>query len=134
MSIEVKSLLAQLSKFASVGVVATAVHAVVYGFAGTLLEPMLANLIAFLIAFIFSYTGHFLWTFRAQTQGQKVHKAIAYQFRFLVVAVSGLLLNSLAVWVVTQWLQIDYLYAVVPMVFVVPLLTFALAKLWAFKS
>ncbi len=41
-----------------------------------------------------------------------MHKAFAYQFRFLVVALSGLLLNSLAVWVVTQWLQIDYLYAV----------------------
>lgn len=133
MSIEVKSLLAQLSKFASVGVVATAVHAVIYSFAGTMLEPMLANLIAFLIAFIFSFSGHFLWTFRAQTEGQELHKAFAYQIRFLIVALSGLVLNSLAVWVVTQWLQIDYLYAVVPMVFVVPLLTFALAKGWAFR-
>jgi len=132
-SIEVRVLVAQLSKFASVGVVATAVHAVVYGFAGKLLEPILANFIAFLIAFIFSYVGHFLWTFRAQTEGQEVHKAFAYQIRFLVVAVSGLVLNSLAVWVVTQWLQIDYLYAVVPMVFVVPLVTFGLAKRWAFK-
>ena len=134
MSFEVRSLLAQLSKFASVGVIATAVHAVVYGFAGRLLEPMLANLLGFIVAFIFSYSGHFLWTFRAQTQGQQLHKAIAYQFRFLVVAVSGLMLNSVAVWVVTQWLQIDYLYAVVPMVLVVPVVTFALAKLWAFKS
>ena len=134
MSFEVRALVTQLSKFASVGVVATAMHAVVYGLAGKLLDPMLANLIAFLIAFIFSYTGHFLWTFRAQTQGQQVHKAMAYQFRFLVVAISGLLLNSIAVWVVIQWLQIDYLYAVVPMVFVVPLVTFSLAKLWAFKS
>ena len=133
MSIEVKSLVAQLSKFASVGVVATGVHALVYGVVGRFLEPMLANLIAFLIAFVFSYSGHFLWTFRAQTEGQKVHKAFAFQLRFLIVALSGLLLNSLAVWVVTEWLQIDYLYAVVPMVFVVPLVTFALAKLWAFK-
>ena len=133
MSFEVRSLIAQLSKFASVGVVATAVHAVVYGFSGSLLEPMLANLIAFLIAFIFSYSGHFFWTFRAQTEGHKVYRAFAYQFRFLLVALSGLVLNSLAVWVVTQWLQIDYLYAVVPMVFVVPLVTFALAKGWAFR-
>lgn len=128
-----RSLIHQLSKFASVGGVATGVHALVYGVVGRLLEPMLANLIAFLIAFVFSYLGHFLWTFRAQTQGQKVHKAFAYQLRFLVVALSGLLLNSLAVWVVTEWLQMDYLFAVVPMVFVVPLVTFALAKLWAFK-
>ena len=128
-----KHLIQQLSKFASVGVIATGVHALVYGLVGRLLEPMFANLIAFLIAFVFSYSGHFLWTFRTQTQGQKVHRAFAFQLRFLIVAMSGLLLNSLAVWVVTEWLQVDYLYAVFPMVFVVPLVTFALAKLWAFK-
>ena len=128
-----RSLIYQLSKFASVGVIATGVHALVYGVVGAVLEPMLANLIAFLIAFLFSYSGHFLWTFRAQTRGHEMHKAFAYQFRFLVVALSGLLLNSLAVWLVTERLQIDYLYAVVPMVFVVPFVTFALAKVWAFR-
>ena len=128
-----RSLIHQLSKFASVGVVATAVHALVYTVAGGLLEPMLANLIAFIIAFLFSYSGHFLWTFRAQTKGQKIQSAFAYQFKFLLVALSGLVLNSLAVWVVTQWLRIDYLYAIGPMVFVVPLVTFALAKGWAFR-
>ena len=128
-----RSLIHQLSKFASVGVVATGVHALVYGFVGRLLEPMLANLIAFLIAFVFSYLGHFLWTFRTQTEGQKVHKAFPYQLRFLVVALSGLLLNTWVVWAVTEWFEMDYLYAVVPMVFIVPLVTFALAKLWAFK-
>ena len=128
-----RSLIYQLSKFASVGVIATGVHALVYGVVGAVLEPMLANLIAFLIALLFSYSGHFLWTFRAQTQGREMHKAFAYQFRFLVVALSGLLLNSSAVWLVTERLQIDYLHAVVPMVFVVPLVTFALAKVWAFR-
>ena len=128
-----KNLIQQLSKFASVGVVATGVHALVYGLVGRLLEPMLANLIAFIIAFVFSYTGHFLWTFRTQTQGQKVHKAFAYQLRFLVVAMSGLLLNSLGVWVVTEWLEMGYLFALAPMIFVVPLVTFFLAKRWAFK-
>ena len=128
-----RSLIYQLSKFASVGVVATGVHAIVYAVIGAVLEPMLANLIAFFVAFLFSYLGHFLWTFRDQTQGREVHKAFVYQFRFLLVALSGLLLNSLAVWVVTQWLQIDYLYAIGPMVFVVPLVTFTLAKGWAFR-
>jgi putative flippase GtrA len=128
-----RSLIYQLSKFASVGLIATGVHALVYGVVGAVLEPMLANLIAFLIAFLFSYSGHFLWTFRAQTQGREMHKAFSYQFRFLVVALSGLLLNSVAVWLVTERLQIDYLYAVLPMVFVVPLVTFALAKVWAFR-
>jgi putative flippase GtrA len=128
-----KNLIKQLSKFASVGVLATAVHAGVYTVVGGLLEPMLANLIAFLVAFIFSYVGHFLWTFRAQTIGQELHKAVGYQFRFLAVAVMGLLLNSMAVWVVTEWLIVDYLFALIPMIFMVPLFTFALAKFWAFK-
>lgn len=112
---------------------ATAVHAIVYGLLGTLITPLLANLVAFLIAFIFSYVGHFFWTFRAQTQGHTVHKAFAYQLRFMTVAIIGLLLNSFAVWAVTEWLQLDYLFALVPMVFIVPLVTFALAKFWAFR-
>jgi putative flippase GtrA len=128
-----RSLIHQITKFASVGLMATVVHAIVYGLLGTLIAPILANLLAFFIAFIFSYIGHFLWTFRAQTRGHTVHKAFAYQLRFMTVAVMGLLLNSLAVWVVTEWLQLDYLFALVPMVFMVPLFTFALAKLWAFK-
>ncbi|QJD71083.1 GtrA family protein [Marinobacterium sp. LSUCC0821] len=115
------------------GLIATGVHALVYGILGWYMEPMLANLIAFLIAFFFSYSGHFFWTFRIQTQGEKIHKAFNYQFRFLVVALSGLLLNSFAVWVVTGVLQVDYLFAVVPMIFVVPLLTFVLARLWVFR-
>jgi putative flippase GtrA len=128
-----KNLIKQLSKFASVGGLATAVHAVVYTVVGGHLDPMLANLIAFLVAFIFSYIGHFLWTFRAQTKGQEVHKAVGYQIRFLTVAVMGLLLNSMAVWAVTDLFNVDYLFALVPMIFMVPLLTFALAKFWAFK-
>jgi putative flippase GtrA len=62
-----------------------------------------------------------------------LHKAVGYQFRFLAVAVMGLLLNSMAVWVVTEWLIVDYLFALIPMIFMVPLFTFALAKFWAFK-
>lgn len=133
MTIEGRTLLTQLTKFASVGLFATGIHTLVYGILGHSLDPFLANLIAFLIAFVFSYSGHFLWTFRSQTGGAKIHRAFNYQLKFLMVALSGLFLNSFAVWVVIEWLQFDYLFAVVPMIFVVPLLTFVLAKFWVFR-
>ncbi len=77
-----RSLIYQLSKFASVGVIATGVHALVYGVVGAVLEPMLANLIAFLIAFLFSYSGHFSGLFVIKRKGKKCIKLLLTSLGF----------------------------------------------------
>ena len=128
-------LIKQMAKFASVGAIATLVHALVYASLGALpsVSPWMANLLAFMVAFIFSFVGHFLWTFRDSTGDQPIHQSARYSLRFLTVALIGLLLNAFSVWLVVDIWELNYLMALVPMVFVVPVMTFGLSKLWAFR-
>lgn len=130
-----KNLVLQVSRFASVGLVATGVHALVYGVLGSFsnITPMAANLLAFVVAFGFSYLGHFRFTFSEQMQGRSALRSYPVQLRFLVVALLGLGLNALGVWVTTDYLKANYLLAILPMVFIVPLITFGVSKIWAFR-
>lgn len=130
-----KSTVIQVSRFASVGLVATGIHALVYGVLGGVssITPMLANLLAFLVAFGFSYLGHFRFTFGEQMRGRSALRSYSVQLRFFVVALTGLGLNALGVWVTTDYLKANYLLAILPMVFVVPLITFGISKAWAFR-
>lgn len=130
-----KSLVLQVSRFASVGLVATGVHALIYGVLGSFsgITPMLANLLAFLFAFCFSYLGHFRFTFREQMHGRSALRSYLVQLRFFAVALVGLALNAFGVWVTTDYLKANYLLAILPMVLVVPLITFGISKVWAFR-
>jgi len=129
----VRELLFQLTRFASVGLIATGVHALSYAsFSAIGIDPLLSNLFAFLIAFSISFIGHFKWTFKNAVGDQNIHTAWRAQIKFLVVALTGLSLNSLSVLVITDWLDAHYLLAILPMVFVVPLITFGLSKVWVF--
>ena len=76
------SIISQMAKFASVGLVATGVHALVYAFLGGLgpISPLQANFLAFLVAFIFSYVGHFKITFAKEMEGRSLQHAFGVQF------------------------------------------------------
>lgn len=133
---EVRSLVRlalQYLRFGVVGLTATAVH--VGAFAALIelagLAPLAANLAAFAVAVAVSFVGHFHWTFRAQTARRDVAVRRAF-VRFALVACVGLALNSLAVFVVVDLMALSYRYAIVIMVFVVPLVVFAIAKFWVF--
>jgi putative flippase GtrA len=127
----------QYAKFGSIGLLALATHVAI--FAGLIeifvIAPLTANILAFCVAVLVSFFGHFHWTFRAETRdpafpAQGPRLAFA---RFVVVALLGLALNSLAVFLVVDIGGLPYQYAIPPMVFVVPPTVFAIAKLWAFR-
>jgi len=122
----VRNVLAQLVKFGGVGLAATAVHAVIYAGLGKIIAPAWANLYAFSVAFIVSYLGHRYVSF---AQAAPVRGSL---LRFVVVALVGLLLNAGFVQAVTL-AQLDYRWALLPMLFFVPGVTFLLSKYWAFR-
>jgi len=127
----------QYVKFGFVGGAATATH--VGMFAGLIeiagIAPLLANFLAFCAAFGVSFLGHYCWTFagiHAPYDGQlRMDRTLR---RFLAVALFGLGLNSLAVYVVTDTLTLSYGYAIVIMVSIVPVVLFAINKYWAFAG
>lgn len=128
----------QYVRFGVVGLVATAVHV---GFFVLLIEwltvrPLSANVVAFCIAVLVSYLGNFHWTFRADAQTldkDDCRQPIIF-LKFAVVAVTGLLLNTLAVYMVMEVLQLPYGYALIVMVGLVPIVVFLLNKFWAFRT
>jgi putative flippase GtrA len=121
--------LRQLSRFGFVGVLATAVHVGV-GMGlhkGLGMLPFWANLIAFACALSVSFYGQTRLTFPDSTAD---HRAFT---RFAIVAVSGLGLNQLIVWVMTSLFFNPYWLALVVIIFTVPGVTFLLLKFWALR-
>jgi putative flippase GtrA len=125
----------QLGRFGVVGALATLAHALTFAAAIELghLRPLLANFLGFGLALCVSFLGHFHWTFRAEAR-ERGPDIPSMFLRFALVALAGLLLNSLIVVVVLERLGFDYRVAMLLMVSVVPLLLFWLCKRFAFAA
>jgi len=119
----------QLSRFASVGVLATLVHICI----GTTLigvgfEPLLANLAAFLGAFCFSYLGHRFYSFRSGKVGLRTSLG-----RYSVVAVTGFLVNTLLLAGLLGIFPNRAAYCLTASTAIAALVVYNLAKNWAFS-
>lgn len=115
-------------RFAAIGVAATAVHGAslhaIVVWAG--LHPTFANVFAFSAAFVFSYLGHYYFSFRSR------ERHVRSGPRFLAVAVVGLALNSAIFAVIVNWLGLHYWIAFALVVVVTPLVVFLASKHFAF--
>jgi putative flippase GtrA len=127
----VRHSIAEMGRFGSVGLAATAVHAGVYAIlvSQASAPAQLSNLVAFAIAFVVSFLGHHHFTFQASGRS-----AGGAAIRFLVVALAGFALNAGFVALTTQKLDQPPVVAVLFMLFVTPVFTYVLAKLWAFAD
>ncbi|NJO55241.1 MAG: GtrA family protein [Rhodospirillales bacterium] len=123
----------QYTRFGAVGLTATGTH--VFVFTSSIevagLAPLVANLAAFGVAVLVSFLGHFHWTFRGEKAIRQPPPGVAL-VRFVMVAFTGLGLNSLAVYVTVNLLSLPYPYAIVLMITIVPLVVFGLSKFWVF--
>jgi putative flippase GtrA len=122
-------LLAQLVSFGVVGLLATAVHAIVFVLCVEVarLSPLAANFAAFAVAVSVSYVGNYRWTFAARA-------SVGSFARFLITSLIGLAINTTAVWVVSDLLRVSYLYALLAILFVAPVAVFLLSRYWAFRK
>ena len=124
-------MLGQLLRFGIAGGMATALYTVVYsplaGFGIT--SEQVANLCGYLVAMGSGYLMHSKWSFRG-------HGAEASQtsWRFFVVSLVSLAINTAFVWVLTDdaMLHGPWWWPLVPILFVTPLITFALNRFWVF--
>lgn len=126
----------QYVRFGTVGMAATATHVLIFAASIELagVRPLMANMIAFPIAVLVSFIGNFRWTFASGGRGAAGigRPARVALVRFAIIALIGLALNSLAVYLVVDALALAYGLAIVLMVTVVPGIMFTLSKLWAF--
>ena len=120
--------MAQLFRFLSVGLLATASHfiVVIALVEGVSLDVKLANALAWTVALGVSYSGHHRWTFSAEG-------AHSDHFpRYIVVSLSGLALNLATVWLLHDHLSAHYLVATTCGVGLSVLVTFVLSRFWVF--
>jgi putative flippase GtrA len=120
--------LGQLGRFIVVGAAATATHVgVAMGLVeGDVADIGLANAVAFTIALAVSYAGNYGWTFAA---GGAHARRLP---RFAAVAVLGLALNQLIIFVLAGIAAWDYRIALAVVVLVVPGLSFVVNRRWVF--
>ena len=95
------------------------------------IAPFWANPLAFVCAFCVSFYGHLSWTFRAHTaQGHWLPSL----WRWLLSSIGGFLLNqSLFAAGLSIFGQDNYRTIWFVVTLLVTLMTFALAKFWAFR-
>ncbi|MBW4709217.1 GtrA family protein [Roseobacter sp. YSTF-M11] len=122
-------MIAQLSRFAGVGVVATIVHVLVALTAsmGFGLSPQGANLCGFAVAVLLSYLGHGKVTFNARLE-HRFHAP-----RFLVVSGAGLAVSSGLTQIIAVHLEAPFVVAMGVVAVAVPAATFLLCRFWVFS-
>jgi putative flippase GtrA len=123
-------LLNQLAKFATVGAVATVVHVASALLLNSFLNvPALeANIFAFVIASVPSYLGNWVWTF---SRTSKITTSLP---RFVALNLMCFAINQSIVFCVVEILELPLWIAMVPVLAVIPLVSFWMSRAKVFVA
>lgn len=118
----------RLARFGIVGIAATIVHlsTVYLILENSSVNVIFSNGIGFATAFIVSFTGHYYWTFRSD---RAVASAIK---RFFLVSFGGFIANSICLEFLISSAFFSQFTSVFVSIFVIPIATFLLGKIWVF--
>jgi putative flippase GtrA len=123
-------LAAQILRYAVAGGLGTAAH---LGVLVLCVEVLGTGIVAgsvagFCAALAVSYMLNRLWTFRGS------RRESGRFWRYALVCVSGLVINTGLMVALVEWLQWPYLLAQLSVIFVVPVSNFVLSRHWAFDA
>ena len=124
-------ILGQLVRFGLAGVFLTLLVAGGYWVLATFLgvEPMLSLTLNYVVVTGIGYWLHSRFSFRGH--GSRDNEAVRTA-RFFAVNTIGFLVNQLFVWLLVKQLGGPTWWPVLPILFVTPLVTFALNRRWVF--
>jgi len=125
-----RRLIAELLRFGGVGVLATAIHALLYTVALHFTLPQVANLIGYLTALAFSYVGHGRFSFADANIALRHPETLK---RFLATSLFGFALNSGFVALSTHVIGKPGV-AVWFIVGITPAMTYVLLKFWVYRG
>ncbi len=123
-------LLFQITRFGLVGVTAAIIHfsIVVFLVEVYLLQPLIANIIAFCIAFQFSYWGHRKITFYGSLQKHSVAMR-----RLLIVSIGAFAINESLFYLLMSQFYLSYPVALFIVLTILPGIVFTINKMWVFE-
>ena len=122
----------QLARFVVAGGLTTALYTLVYsplaGFKIT--SEQVGNLAGYLVAVVTGYLLHSNWSFRGHGAEPK-----QTTIRFFAVSLFSYGTNTFWVWLLTDDAVLNgpFWWPLIPILFVTPLITFALNRLWVFR-
>ena len=124
---ERRTVLLQLLRYALAGLAITLAAAGSYWAIAELLgvDPMLSYAIVFLVFSGISYVTHGEYSFRGHGERDRHHIRMG---RFFAINVLGFLVNQGFIWLLVKQLDGPTWWPTIPMVFVTPLITFALHR------
>lgn len=128
-----RALFGQLIRFGLVGGLTTGLYALVYSplakFEVT--SPQIANICGYLVAMVTGYVLHSRWSFRGHGSRDNVARTTS---RFFLVSLVSYGLNAMFIFVLTDSRMLDgaWWWPLLPIVFVTPLIIFALNRRWVF--
>lgn len=130
---DLRGMFGQLVRFGISGGIATALYALVYSPLAKyeIVSPSLANLAGYAVAMLAGYVLHSRWSFRGHGERDNLTRTGS---RFFIVSLVSLAMNSFFVFVLTEdsLLNGPWWWPLIPILFVTPLVTFALNRKWVF--
>lgn len=133
LSEEHREVVGQLVRFGLTGGFVTLLYAIVYSPLAKyhVVTPQIANLAGYFVAMVTGYVLHSRWSFRGHGTRDNTARTTS---RFFIVSLVSLGMNSLFVFVLTahNMLAGPWWWPLVPILFVTPLVTFSLNRLWVF--
>lgn len=128
---ERRNVMIQAARYAFAGFVITLLVAASYWAIAEFLhvDPMLSLTVVFLFFTAVSYVTHGAFSFRGHGSRDRHHVRAP---RFLLINILGFCTNQFFVWLLVKQLDGPTWWPVIPIIFVTPLLTFALHRKWVF--
>jgi putative flippase GtrA len=122
----------QVARYALAGMVITLLVAGSYWAIAEFLDvdPMVSLTIVFVFFTGVGYFTHGEFSFRGHGERDRHHVRL---FRFLVVNLIGFASNQFFVWLLVKKLGGPNWWPVIPIIFITPILTFALHRRWVYK-
>lgn len=118
----------RLVRFSMVGAIATAVYVLVgviaVEWAGA--GPIVGSTVGFCASFVVSYAGHFHFTFAVSGRYRD------YMLKFAVSSAASFVISTLAMWLVTKLLKIDYRIALIMIAVIIPVCSYLVNRFWVF--
>ncbi|MFA6254803.1 MAG: GtrA family protein [Patescibacteria group bacterium] len=124
--------LKQFCKFCLVGGTAALISfSIYYSFTEYLkMWYIYSSVCSFIISAVFNFLANKFWTFANQERGKQ---AITQMVKFFVVVFLGLVINTLIIYVLTDWQGIDYRLSWVFATGTVTFWNFGFNRFWTFK-
>jgi putative flippase GtrA len=123
----------QFIKFCLVGGLAAVIHFSVMSLLKEFFGVwyVLATLTGGILSAIFNFSANKLWTFADSAGGKK---AVRQGLKFSLVIISGVLVNALIVFLLTDFGRLDYRWSWVMATGIVTFWNFTFNRLWTFRA